>query len=107
MAQQPLAALLDYLGKSCALEVLSALTDGQLLERFRRDREEAAFAVLVHRHGPMVLGVCGRLLNDGHDVEDAFQATFLVLIRRAVSLRTDTPLGPWLYGVAGRVARKA
>jgi RNA polymerase sigma factor (sigma-70 family) len=82
-------------------------TDRQLLERFVRDRDESAFEVLVQRHGPMVLGVCRRLLHDVHDAEDAFQATFLVLVRKAGSIAQPDLLGNWLYGVAFRVATKA
>jgi RNA polymerase sigma factor (sigma-70 family) len=82
-------------------------TDEQLLERFLSRREEVAFATLVGRHGPMVLGVCRRVLNDAHDAEDAFQATFLVLVRRAASLGKGIVLGPWLYGVAYRTALNA
>jgi DNA-directed RNA polymerase specialized sigma24 family protein len=80
-----------------------ALTDPQLLERFlSRHREEAevAFAELVARHGPMVLGTCRRILRDAHDAEDAFQATFLVFVRKAASLRSPGTIGNWLYGVA-------
>ena len=77
---------------------------GQLLERFAADRDEAAFEALVTRHGPMVLGTCRRMLADPHDVEDAFQATFLVLARKAGSIRDGDRLGPWLHGVARRVA---
>jgi RNA polymerase sigma factor (sigma-70 family) len=85
--------------------------DGELLERFRSagggPDAEAAFAVLVARHGPMVLGVCHRALRDPNDAADAFQATFLVLVRKAGSVRVDDSLGRWLYGVSRRVAAKA
>ena len=86
---------------------LGALTDGQLLDRYAsRDGEcsEMAFAALVARHGPMVLGACRRLLADAHLAEDAFQATFLVLARRAKSVRNRDSLGGWLHRVAHRVA---
>jgi RNA polymerase sigma factor (sigma-70 family) len=83
------------------------LSDGQLLERFCSRREETAFALLVQRHGPMVLAVCRRTLANVADVEDAFQATFLVLARRAASIRRRESVGSWLYGVAAHVALKA
>jgi RNA polymerase sigma factor (sigma-70 family) len=89
------------------LGAVGALGDGQLLGRFATERGEAAelaFAVLVERHGPMVLRVCRAALGDEHEAQDAFQATFLVLARRCGSLRGDGSLGPWLYGVARRVA---
>jgi RNA polymerase sigma factor (sigma-70 family) len=82
-------------------------TDAELLEQFTTRRDEAAFAALVQRHGPMVLGVCKRLLRDHGDAEDAFQATFLVLARKAVSLAGQTSLAPWLHGVAQRTALRA
>jgi RNA polymerase sigma factor (sigma-70 family) len=81
--------------------------DGQLLERYLTWREEAAFEALVRRHGPMVLGVCHRVLRNAHDTEDAFQATFLVLVRKAESIRPRDQVGNWLYGVAYRTALKA
>jgi RND family efflux transporter MFP subunit len=81
--------------------------DDRLLLRFARERDQAAFAALVARHGPMVLGVCGRVLRDANDVEDAFQATFLVLARKARSLASPHLLAPWLYGVARRTALEA
>src|SRR5262245_12207173 len=81
--------------------------DRDLMERFRRSKDESAFAVLVERHGPRVLGVCRRILRSSHEVDDAFQATFLVLVRKAGSLCRQDLLGPWLYGVAVRTALKA
>ncbi len=83
------------------------LADGQLLEAFLARREEAAFGVLLRRHGPMVLGVCRRILRNGHDAEDAFQATFLVLARKAPTLLARETVGNWLYGVAYHTALKA
>ncbi len=83
------------------------LTDGQLLERFATDRSEAAelaFAVLVERHGPMVMRVCRAVLGDSHDSQDAFQATFLVLVKRARGLWVRDSIGPWLHQVAYRTA---
>src|SRR4030095_7170868 len=77
-------------------------TDGQLLERFVTRREEAAFEAIVRRHGPMVLGVGRRALGHPQDAEDAFQAVFLVLARKAGSLSRKDLLGNWLYGVAVR-----
>jgi RNA polymerase sigma factor (sigma-70 family) len=81
--------------------------DRQLLDRFVATRDEAAFAALVRRHGPMVLGVCRRLLHDAHEAEDAFQATFLVLVHKARFLGRPESLGPWLHGVAYRCAAQA
>ena len=89
---------------------VAGLTDGQLLDRFlkaRDDAGEAAFAALVARHGPMVLGVCRRALADPDDAADAFQATFLILVRKAHSVRVDDSLGRWLYGVSRKVASRA
>jgi RNA polymerase sigma factor (sigma-70 family) len=85
----------------------AGLTDGQLIERFLSAREEAAFEALVRRHGPMVFGVCRRVLACAHDAEDAFQATFLVLVRKAAAFAARDTVGNWLYGVAYRTAQKA
>ncbi len=86
---------------------VAGLTEGQLLDRFIARRDEVAFGAIVARHGPMVLGVCRQFLDDSHEVEDAFQATFLVLVRKASALRDRDRLAPWLHGVARRVARRA
>jgi RNA polymerase sigma factor (sigma-70 family) len=86
------------------------MTDGQLLEHVKARRAgaaEPAFAALVERHGPVVLAVCRSVLRNEHDAQDAFQATFLVLVHKAASLRVDDSLGPWLHTVAFRVARGA
>ena len=88
----------------------SGLTDGQLLERYmsgQGERAELAFAALIEHHGPMVLRTCRAVLRDEHDAEDAFQATFLVLARRAGSICRRGSLGSWLFGAATRVARCA
>src|SRR5437660_2664153 len=80
--------------------------DGELLQRFALGRDESAFATLLHRHGPLVLGVCRRILHSVHDAEDAFQATFLVLARKASAIRQPDCVASWLYEVAYRLARK-
>lgn len=82
-------------------------TDGHLLEGYLAQRDEFAFAALVRRFGPMVLGVCRRVLGNAHDAEDAFQATFIVLVRKAASVRPRERVGNWLYGVAYRTALEA
>ena len=89
---------------------MAGMPDAQLVERFAASRDaagEAAFALLVSRHGPMVLGACRQLLDEPHTAEDAFQAVFMVLARRAGSIRRPDLLAPWLHGVATRIARKA
>jgi RNA polymerase sigma factor (sigma-70 family) len=85
----------------------AATSDGELLEGFVTGRDAAAFAALVRRHGPMVWGVCRRVLASHHDAEDAFQATFLVLVRKAASVSPRELVANWLYGVAHQTARNA
>jgi RNA polymerase sigma factor (sigma-70 family) len=92
--------LLPQARSSSANEV----SDRQLLLNFASRADEAAFAAIVERHGPVVLGVCRRLLGAGPDIDDAFQATFVVLARKAASIHKQSSLGSWLYGVAHRVA---
>ena len=82
-------------------------SDAALLERFANNNDEAAFEELLRRHAALVHGVCRRVLGNAPDVEDAFQATFLVLVRKAGSLKREGPLAPWLYTVAVRLAKKA
>jgi RNA polymerase sigma factor (sigma-70 family) len=106
MATGPMTEVLRRL-RGAALHNGSGMTDGQLLECFVGRRDEAAFAALVRRHGPMVWGVCRRILPGHHDAEDAFQATFLVLVRRAESVAPGHMVANWLYGVAHRTAVKA
>jgi RNA polymerase sigma factor (sigma-70 family) len=98
---------LDHVRRLAAGHATAQVPDRQLLERFAARHEEAAFAALVRRHGAMVLSVCRRVLRDAHAAEDAFQATFLVLARKAGSIRRGDSLGGWLYGVAYRVAARA
>jgi RNA polymerase sigma factor (sigma-70 family) len=101
-----MSEVLHYL-RSTLLPEGADLTDGQLLECFVSRREPAALEGLVRRHGPMVWGVCRRILQNHHEAEDAFQATFLVLVRRASSIRCRAKVGNWLYGVAHQTALKA
>src|SRR5438552_7643529 len=84
----------------------AGLRDGELLGRYVDRRDEAALAALVNRHGPMVWGVCRRHLSH-HDAEDAFQATFIVLVRKAASIAQREAVGNWLYGVAHQAAPQA
>src|SRR5262245_46039862 len=99
--------VLRFLRRIAASDRAGETPDAQLLARFIAQRDEEAFAGLVERHGPMVFGVCRRVLGDTPDAEDAFQAAFLVLARRARSVSRPELLGNWLYGVAYRTALKA
>jgi RNA polymerase sigma factor (sigma-70 family) len=107
MATGQLTDVLRHLRRLTLAREAGALTDGQLLERFLSRGEEAAFEALLRRHGPMVLGVCRRILHNADDADDAFQATFLVLVRKAGSVVPREAVGNWLYGVAYRTALKA
>src|SRR5580704_2712733 len=104
MAKHSLNGVLQHVRKLAAVRTNHELSDRELLERFVSERDESAFIVLFARHGPMVLGVCRRALPAFHDAEDACQATFLVLARKASSVCKKTSLSSWLYGVACRVA---
>jgi RNA polymerase sigma factor (sigma-70 family) len=99
--------LLQHVRKLAGAEDISSESDRELLQRFAALRDEAAFAALLQRHGPMVLRVCQRVSRHGQDAEDAFQATFLVLARKAASLRWQESIGGWLHEVAHRLAQKA
>ncbi len=107
MTPTPLDAAVRHVRGLLQADRDADLPDRVLLERFATGRDEAAFAALVRRHGPLVLGVCRRVLGQEQDAEDAFQATFVILARKAGSVRKRDALASWLYGVAHRVARKA
>jgi RNA polymerase sigma factor (sigma-70 family) len=105
MATNRVTTVLEHLRRAVGDE--TGATDARLLGHFIERRDEEAFAALVRRHGPMVWGVCRRLLNNLHDAEDAFQATFLVLVRKASSVAPRAMVGNWLYGVAYHTAVRA
>src|SRR4051794_5152989 len=107
MASAHRGAALRQIHQLFEVGTVAGLTDGQLLERFVTRRDEGAFAALVGRHGPMVLAACRAVLHDSPEVEDAFQATFLVLIRKADTIRGRDAVGGWLHRVAHRVAVQA
>jgi RNA polymerase sigma factor (sigma-70 family) len=107
MAASKISKVVQHLRRAALLRDGAGLTDGQLLHDYLSRHEEGALAALVRRHGPMVWGVCRRVLRSYHDAEDAFQATFLVLVRRAASITSPELLANWLYGVAHQTALKA
>jgi RNA polymerase sigma factor (sigma-70 family) len=106
MSTASLSPVVTYI-RGLAERDARALTDRQLLDRFTLDQDEGAFAELVRRHGPMVLSVCRRALRHEQDAEDAFQAAFLILARKAGDIRERDSVGGWIYCVAQRVAMRA
>jgi RNA polymerase sigma factor (sigma-70 family) len=107
MATASAQAILRHIRALVSTQQVEQLPDQQLLQRYTSQHEEAAFETLVRRHGPLVLGVCRRVLHNLHDAEDAFQATFLILARKADSIHKQQSLGSWLYQVAYHAAFKA
>ncbi len=107
MATSGVNTFIQHLRRTVLARDGEGRTDGQLLDSFIDQKDEAAFETLVHRHGPMVLGVCHRIARNHHDAEDAFQTTFLVLARKASSVRPRQMVANWLHGVAYRTAMKA
>jgi hypothetical protein len=106
-ATGPLGGAVRHLRRAALLQGGAGMTDAELLERYVRHRDGDAFEALLRRHGPMVLGVCRRVLGNEADAEDAFQATFLLLARKAPSVVRREALVGWLHSVAWRTALKA
>src|SRR5438874_879897 len=107
MSSSPATSVLRILRHLIAVRDVDGTSDGELVARFAQKRDEAAFAEILRRHGPMVLGVCRRVLGNSADADDAFQATFLVLVRKPGSLSAPQSIANWLHGVAHRTALKA
>src|SRR5262245_61701258 len=107
MSHGTLGTLLGHVQRIAGADLADGLTDRQLLERFTSRREPAALAALVRRHGRLVLSACRQVLTNEADVEDAFQATFLVLLRKAGTTCWRVSVGSWLFGVAHRIAVRA
>src|SRR5262245_57208252 len=107
MAANQMSEVIQHLRSTVRLRDYAGLTDGQLLGEYLSGRNAEAVAALVKRHGTMVWGVCQRVLRNYHDAEDAFQATFLVLVRKASSIASPKLLAGWLHGVAHQTALKA
>ncbi len=107
MAVSAFHRVVQHARRTALLQSSTFLNDSDLLTRFIDKQDEAAYAILLRRHGPMVLGVCKRILGNAHDAEDAFQATFLVLVRKAASITPRTQVGNWLHGVARITALRA
>ncbi len=107
MAIETMGAALRQISRLFGGGIATGLSDAQLLDRFLAEGDAASFEVLVARHGPMVLSVCRGVLRDPNDAEDAFQATFVILVKKAGTIRGGQALGGWLYQVAHRVAIQA
>jgi RNA polymerase sigma factor (sigma-70 family) len=107
MATGHLSGIVRHLRRTALLQDGGGMTDGQLLEFFLTRRDEAAVEALLRRHGPMVLGVCRRVLRNPHDAEDAFQATFLIFVRKATTIRKREAVARWLRRTAFRAALEA
>jgi RNA polymerase sigma factor (sigma-70 family) len=107
VASNGINRVIGQIRRVAAEATFAALTDAELLGRYTDAREEAAFEALVRRHGPLVLGVCRRILVDAHAADDAFQATFFVLAKKARAIRKSESVASWLHGVARRVATRA
>ncbi len=107
MAANKINGFIRRLRRDALQRDAAGLSDGELLDLYLAGRNESAFEVLLHRHGAMVLGVCRRVLRNESDAEDAFQATFLVFVRKAASIRRRATVSNWLYGVAHNTALKA
>jgi RNA polymerase sigma factor (sigma-70 family) len=106
MANAPLAQIVGHLRRTTSAQSLDDLSDAQLLANYRQKQDEAAFAEIVRRHGRLITAACHQLLDDQADVDDVFQATFLVFLREAKRIRAGSALGGWLYRVAYRLALK-
>ncbi len=107
MGTNAIQGVLQHLRRAVLQQESAALSDGELLERYVNRQDGNALEILIHRHGAMVLAVCRRILGNEADAEDAFQATFLVLVRKAASIRSRGMVSNWLYGVAHNTALKA
>src|SRR5262245_10354033 len=107
MATRSLQTLFEHVPRRQRPPPSGAVTDAQLLERFLQQRDEAAFGLLMRRHGPLVFGVCRRVLHHTEDAEDAFQATFLMLARKAGAISQRESVSGWLCTVAFRIALRA
>src|SRR4051794_40300869 len=107
MASRIIQEVVRHVRRAAAPQAPATGADAELLRRFAASRDEAAFAALVGRHGPLVWGVCRRVLRNYQDAEDAYQATFLVLASKAAAISSGELLANWLYGVAHNTARRA